>query len=52
MEFVIIYLFFIESGESIYNPPHLKFILWGLQYNKWVQSNLKLLYFIDVANPF
>ena len=52
MEFVIIYLFFIESGESIYNPPHLKFILWRLQYNKWVQSNLKLLYFIDVSNPF
>ena len=42
---------FIHSEESIYDPFHLKFILWHLQYNKWSQLEIISLPLIDVSNP-
>ena len=32
---------FKQSGESMYEPPRLKFILWHLQYIKLTQSKIK-----------
>ena len=36
--------FFIQTGESIYDPPQFRFILWHLQYNKLTQSKIKSFY--------
>ena len=49
--FIAAFLSFLQSGESIYDPPCLKFILWHLRYNKQAQSNTKLLPLIDISNP-
>ena len=38
MGFIVAFLFFIHSGESMYHPPSLKFILWNFWYNKLARS--------------
>ena len=38
MGFIVDFLFFIQSGESIYDLPYSKFILWYLYNNKLTQS--------------
>ena len=38
--FIVAFFFFIQSGESIYDSPHLTFILWHLQYNSWTESKI------------
>ena len=38
---------FIQSGEYLYDPLHLKFNLWYLWYNKWMQLKIKSLTVID-----
>ena len=30
IEFILLFLFFIQSGESTYDPPRFRFILWHL----------------------
>ena len=47
MGFIAAFLFFIQSGKSIYDPPRLKFILWQLWYNNWTESKTNPLLFID-----
>ena len=42
---------FAQSGKTIYDPPHLKFILRHLQYHEWTQSSMKSLPFNDFSNP-
>ena len=34
MEFIVAFLFFIQSRESIHDPPRFGFIMWHLEYNK------------------
>ena len=43
--FIVAFLFFIQLGESIYDPPQLKPILW--HYKKSAKSKRKSLRFID-----
>ena len=45
----LLFALFIQSGESIYDHPRLKLILWHLKYNNWTESKLKLLPLIDVS---
>ena len=35
MGFIVVFSFFIQSTESVYDPPRFGFILWYLWYNKW-----------------
>ena len=49
--FIVTALFFIYSGESIYELPLFKLILWRWYSNKSTRSNTKLLSFIFVSNP-
>ena len=51
MRFIVTFLLFIQSGDSIYNPPPLKCYLWHLYYNEWTQTKTKSLFFIDFPNP-
>ena len=51
MEGIAALLFFYPIRRIyIYDPPRLKFILWYLWYNKWKESNVKSLPFIEVSN--
>ena len=49
--FMVAFLFLIQSRESIYNPPHFRYILWHLGCSKLTQSKMKSLHPIDVSNP-
>ena len=51
MGFIVAFLFFIQSGESVYDLPCLKFISWNLQSNKWIQSKTNSLPLTDTSNP-
>ena len=44
---IVAFLFFIQSGESTYNPPQFRFILWHLWYNKRTSSKTNSLPFIN-----
>ena len=47
MGFIVVFLFFIQLGESLYDPPPFGFVLWHLWYNKWTKSKTDLLPFKD-----
>ena len=49
--FIVAFLFFNQSEESICDPTRFEFILWNLWYSNWTQSKANLPPFIDVANP-
>ena len=49
--FFPVLLYFIQSGESIYDLTQFGFILWHFPYNKWTHSKTSLVPFIDVSNP-
>ena len=46
------FLFFILSGESIYDPPRLKFILWHLQSSNWTEPKVNILPLIVLSKLF
>ena len=45
----LLMLFFIQSRESIYEPPRIQFTLWNLQYLSWTESKINSLPLIDVS---
>ena len=51
MGFIVAFLFFIQSGESVYDLSCLTFISWHLQCNKCMQSKTNSLPLTDTSNP-
>ena len=47
--FIVVFFFFIQSVESIYESPRLKFTLWHFQCINWTESKIKSLLLIDVS---
>ena len=43
MGFIFAFLFFIQIGESIYDPQRFGFLLLHLQHNKWNEISIQII---------